>query len=172
MPVVDAAPLIYFGKADKLFVLKEVFGSVQVPPLVYREVVEMGDNKGFEEALRVKKEIGKSILLRHPIKSTISKVEKEALNLGFRLGGGEIEGVALCIDSEDKIFLSDDDDAKKFALNYGIIGRGSIYILLKSCKEGILTKVECAETFEEMLEKGFWVSPKIAEIFYRRLEEI
>ncbi|MEE8359272.1 MAG: DUF3368 domain-containing protein [Candidatus Hydrothermarchaeales archaeon] len=172
MPVVDASPLIYFGKTNKLSILAEVFGSLKVPPLVYHEVVEIGDKKGFEEAHRIKKEIGKSLILQDPTKSTISRVKKKTSNLGFRLGGGEIEGIALCIDSKDKIFLSDDADAKKFSLNYGIIGRGSIYILLKSYKEGILKKPECVKTFEEMVEKGFWVSPKIVKIFYRKLEKI
>jgi len=90
----------------------------------------------------------------------------------FRLGSGEIECIALCLDTEDKIIISDDDDAKRFARTYGIDGEGTIYILLKSCKLGLLSKKECAETFENIVEKVFWVSPEVANLFHKTVARL
>ena len=55
---------------------------------------------------------------------------------------------------------------------YGIDGKGTIYILLKSYKECILSKKECIETFESIVEKGFWVNAEVANLFYRTLNRI
>ena len=85
---------------------------------------------------------------------------------------GEIECIALCLDANDKVFLSDDDDAKRFAKMYGIDGRGTIYILLKPYKEGLLSKRECIETFESIVEKGFWINAEVANLFHRTLDKI
>ncbi len=85
---------------------------------------------------------------------------------------GEIECIALCLDTDDKTLISDDDDAKRFAKTYGIVGKGTIYILLKSCKEGILSKKDCIETFESIVKKGFWVNAEVVNLFYRTLDRI
>jgi len=101
MPIADASPLIYLAKTERLYLLKEFYGLVQI-----------------------------------------------------------------------KIFLSDDDDAKEFAKNYGIDGRGTIYLLLKSYEKGFFNKNECAKTFENMIDKGFWVNPGVIKVFYKTLEKI
>jgi predicted nucleic acid-binding protein len=168
MPVVDSSPLIYLGKVEKLYLLKELYGSLKIPTAVYREVVVKGEEKGFEDALRVKAEIGKFLFVHEPKVETVNSVKERLKKLGFRLSLGEIECVALCLDTDDKILLSDDDDAKKFAKMYGIDGRGTIFVLLKSYKEGILRKIECIET----VKKGFWVNVDVANLFYRTLDRI
>lgn len=63
MPIADASPLIYLAKTERLYLLKEFYGLVQITPSVYREVVVKGEEKGFEDAIRVKKEIGEYIVL-------------------------------------------------------------------------------------------------------------
>lgn len=172
MPVVDSSPLIYLGKTGKLYLLKELYGSLKIPTAVYHEVVVKGEEKGFEDALRVKSEIGKFLFVHEPKAKTVDSIRKRLKEVCFRLGIGEIECIALCLDTSDKIFLSDDDDAKRFAKMYGIDGRGTIYILLKSYKEGLLGKRECIETFESIVEKGFWINAEVANIFYKTLDKI
>jgi predicted nucleic acid-binding protein len=172
MPVVNSSPLIYLGKVGKLYLLRELYGSLKIPSAVYREVVIKGEEKGFEDALRVKAEIGKFLFVHEPRVETVNSIKEHLKKLGFRLSLGEIECVALCLDTNDRVFLSDDEDAKKFAKMYGIDGKGTIYILLKSYKEGILSKRECIETFESIVEKGFWVNAEVANLFYKTLDRI
>ncbi|ADB58229.1 DUF3368 domain-containing protein [Archaeoglobus profundus] len=172
MPVVNSSPLIYLGKVGKLYLLRELYGSLKIPSAVYREVVIKGEEKEFEDALRVRAEIGKFLFVHEPKVETVNSIKEHLKKLNFRLSLGEIECIALCLDTNDRIFLSDDDDAKKFAKMYGIDGKGTIYILLKSYKEGILSKRECIETFESIVKKGFWVNAEVANLFYRTLDRI
>lgn len=172
MPVADASPLIYLAKTKRLYLLKELYGLVKITPSIYQEVVVKGEEKGFEDAIRVKKEIGGYIVLCSPREDRVEEIRRDSINLGFKLGSGELECITLCIDADDKIFLSDDDDAKEFAKNYGIDGRGTIYLLLKSYEKGFFNKNECAETFEKMIDKGFWVNPGVIKVFYKTLEKI
>ena len=172
MPVVNSSPLIYLGKVGKLYLLRELYGSLKIPKAVYREVVIKGEEKGFEDALRVKAEVGKFLFVHSPKAETVNDIKKRLKNFGFRLSLGEIECIALCLDTDDKTLISDDDDAKRFAKTYGIVGKGTIYILLKSCKEGILSKKDCIETFESIVKKGFWVNADVVNLFYRTLDRI
>jgi len=172
MPVVDSSPLIYLAKVGKLYLLKHLYGSIKLPRDVYHEVVVKGEEKGFEDALRVKIEIGKFLFVHNPNKETLNNVIEHLKKSGFRLGRGEIECITLCLDTNDRILLSDDEDAKRFAKSHGIDGKGTIYILLKSYKEGLLSQRECIETFEKIVEKGFWVNAEIVNVFYRTLEKL
>jgi len=172
MPVVDSSPLIYLAKVGKLSLLKELYGSLKLPKSVYNEVVEVGERKGFEDAIKIKQEIGRFLFVHEPERATLDEVVKLLKKSGFRLGRGEIECVALCLDVKDRIFLSDDEDAKKFAKVYGIDGRGTIYILLKSFKEGYMSKGECIETFERIVENGLWVNAEVVSLFYKTLERL
>jgi|Deesub1362B_J571_1020462.scaffolds.fasta_scaffold00505_14 hypothetical protein len=172
MPVVDSSPLIYLAKVGKLYLLKELYGSLKLPTSVYIEVVEVGEKKGFEDAIRIKQEIGRFLFVHEPKKTTLDEIVKHLKKFDFRLGRGEVECVALCLDVKDRIFLSDDEDAKKFAKVYGIEGKGTIYILLKSFKEGHMSKGECIETFEEIVESGLWVNAEVVSLFYKTLERL
>jgi len=154
MPVVDSSPLIYLWKVEKLYLPRELYGYLKIPTAVYHEVVVRSEEKGFEDALRGKGEAGKFLSVHNPKAETVNGVKERLKKLGFRLSLGGIECIALCLDTNDKLLLSD-DDAKKFARIYGIDGRGTIYILLRSYKEGALSKRECIEAFESIVEKGF-----------------
>lgn len=171
MPVVDSSPLIYLGKIGKLKLLVELYGKLKViiPPSVYNEVVVQGEQKGFEDAKEVKKEIN-NFLIQRPEQKTVKDI-RNRLPSGLRLGRGEIECIALCIERE-KLMLSDDDDAKKFARVYGVKGKGTLYILLRSYKQGLLSKSECIESFEEIVDSGFWIDARTTSLFHRYLGRI
>jgi len=166
--VLDSSPLIYLGKSNALFIIRELYGKALIPPLVYKEVVEVGGKKGFEDAEAVKNEIGELLIVQHPHEETIIDIEDDAEKKDFHLGKGEIEGIALCIDT-NSIFISDDDDAKRYAETRTIASKGTIYLLLRAYKDKIISKDVCARTFEEIVEKGFWISPEIINMFHKRL---
>ena len=170
MPVIDSSPLIYLGKTNSLFILRGLYGNVKCPSSVYKEVVEVGEKKGFLDAMIVKKEIGNIVIVHHPSEKAIDKVKRDLKKRRIHLGKGEIEGIALCIDLNDNLFISDDNDAKMYAEIFGINGRGTIYLLLKACKDGIVSKDECIKTFDEMIKEGFWISPEVINLFYEKIK--
>lgn len=91
---------------------------------VYYEVLVKGEEKGFEDAITIKAEVGRCLFVCKPKRERFDEVRERSENR-FRLGKGEIECIALC-DTEDRILLSDDEDAKKFARVYGINGKDNI----------------------------------------------
>lgn len=169
--MLDSSPLIYLGKTSALFIIRKIYGKALIPPLVYKEVVEVGGNKGFADAEAVKTEIGGLLIVQHPNDETVRDVVDDAEKRKFHLGHGEIEGIALCIDTNG-IFISDDDDAKHYAEVRNIASKGTIYLLLRAYKDKIISRDTCARIFGEIVEKGFWVSPGIINIFHKRLEEM
>ncbi len=170
MPVVDASPLVYLGKIGKLHILKESYGVVKCPPSVYTEVVIKGKEKGYTDAKVVEKAVGDYVIIQYPKEETTNKIAQHAKARGYRLGKGEIEGIALGVDTGEKIYLCDDEDAKNLARVHGIKGKGTIYLLLKAYKAGIFSKQECRDAFVKTVEEGLWVNPKIVDIFYRKLD--
>ncbi len=171
MPVVDSSPLIYLGKIGKLSLLVELYGKLKViiPLSVYNEVVVQGEQKGFEDAKEVKKEIN-NFLIQRPEQKTVKDI-RDRLPSGLRLGSGELECIVLCIERE-KLMLSDDEDAKKFARVYGIEGKGTLHILLRSYKQGLLSKSECIKSFEAIVDAGFWIDARTTSLFYRYVDKI
>lgn len=171
MPVTDSTVLIYLGKTDLLFILEDIYGKVLCAPKVYEEVVEKGVESGYRNAKRVKRKVGRTLLIRPPEEGRVEEIKKDSRSKGFQLAEGEVEGIALS-DETGETLLSDDDDAKSYAETRGIDGKGTIYLLLKACREGIISKDDCLGAFERMVRKGFRVSPEVATIFYRKLEEV
>jgi predicted nucleic acid-binding protein len=51
--VSNTTPLIYLSKADKLTILKDLFGNVYIPTEVYSEAVESGLSKGYSDAQKI-----------------------------------------------------------------------------------------------------------------------
>lgn len=171
MAVADSTVLIYLAKVNLLCILRGIYGRVHCPPKVYEEVVGLGAEKGHSDGQRVKSEAGKILIIRPPEEDSVEKLAHDSVIKGYRLGEGELEGLALSHETGEA-FLSDDDDAKSYAETIGIEGKGTIYLLLKAFRDGYISRDRCSEAFRKMVQQGFWVSPEVACIFYRKLEEI
>jgi hypothetical protein len=44
--------------------------------------------------------------------------------------------------------------------------------LLKAFRDRLMSMENCPDALKETVRQGFWVSPEVACIFYRKLEEI
>lgn len=52
------------------------------------------------------------------------------------------------------------------------MGKGTICLLLKAFRDRLMSMENCPDALKETVRQGFWVSPEVACIFYRKLEEI
>lgn len=86
-------------------------------------------------------------------------------------GDGEIESIALAAELEE-LFFSDDEDAKRFARNCGLETRGTIYLLVKACSDGVIGRERCTNALHLMMEKGLWLSPDVVSLFYEKLDDL
>jgi len=169
----DAGPLIWLGKCDTLNLLKKLHSEIVIPEAVYEEAVTRGLEKGYEDAQVTKRAVEEGwIRIHKPQEQFIDKVEDRENKLGIELGKGEREAIALAIAKGISLFLTDDEDAYQTGRSLGLEPKGVLYVLLKAVKERHLSNEQAKESLRQMLEGGFWLSPKIIHIFHETLDRL
>ncbi len=169
----DAGPLIWLGKCDTLHLLKKLHSEIVIPEAVYEEAVTRGLEKGHEDAQITNKTIEEGWIRGYkPKKQFIDRVEDRENKLGIELGKGEREAIALALEKGISLFLTNDEDAYQIGKSLGLEPNGVLYVLLKAVKERHLSNKQAKESLGQMLEGGFWLSPKIIHIFYEALDRL
>jgi len=94
---------------------------------------------------------------------SIRKIESNLLKLlitDLNLGKGEAEVIALA-NSKDLTAVIDDSKARKVAENMGLKLTGTIGVLMRAEKEGLI--VSAHDKVKKLKEKGFYVSEELFE---------
>jgi len=145
----DASTLIHLANIGRLGLLKQFFGSVVVPPAVWKEVVEMGE--GRLGALEVQK-AGTSgwITIEAPGNREFVRA------LCRDLDDGEAEVIALAVEKKASLILVDETEARRFAGLYGIPKTGIIGLLLRAKREKLIELLK-PELDRLVYQSGFWV---------------
>ena len=163
MIVSNAGPLIHLTKIGRLNLLKELFKSVVIPNTVKIEVVDRGKEKGAADAFLIENEVGKWIVAEEDINDRVKEIAKRA---GIEMG----EAIAIMF-AKEKGFpaLIDDSAARRFAIGLGLEVIGSIGVLIKVAKAGIITKEEALDGLEK-LAKVMWLSVDVYEDARKTIE--
>ena len=99
--VVDSTPLIHLSSASDLVLLKNLFGSVIIPPAVHDEVVAQG--KGRPGSREVADALNKWIYLREPeLPPNVADLMRTE-----RLHVGEMQAILLASDGGFRLKLAD-----------------------------------------------------------------
>ncbi len=119
--VVDASPLIFLAKLDRLDLLIKGASQILVPPTVLNEVQAHSDaaSSKIEEALPF-------FDVRMPASLSSVKILKANLD------AGEAEVIALGMESNAERFVMDDLEARRFARRVGLPLIGTLGLLLAS----------------------------------------
>ncbi len=156
----DAGPLISLGKLNRIEVLAELYGEVQIPHAVYDEVVTSGLAKGASDAMIVR-------LFLQRRKWPIVNVPQAALasyTPSVVLDAGERAVLALAQTMRDPLVLIDDEVARSEARRLGLPLRGTLGILVQACREKILTLAQTEILIQEVsIRRDIWVSGKLCE---------
>lgn len=163
MIVSNAGPLIHLTKIGRLNLLKELFKSVVIPNTVKIEVVDRGKEKGAADAFLIENEVGKWIVAEEDINDRVKEIAKRA---GIEMG----EAIAIMF-AKEKGFpaLIDDSAARRFAIGLGLEVIGSIGVLIKATRAGIITKEEALDGLEK-LAKVMWLSVDVYEDARKTIE--
>lgn len=163
MIVSNAGPLIHLTKIGRLNLLKELFKSVVIPNTVKIEVVDRGKEKGAADAFLIENEVRKWIVAEEDINDRVKEIAKRA---GIEMG----EAIAIMF-AKEKGFpaLIDDSAARRFAIGLGLEVIGSIGVLIKATKAGIITKEEALDGLEK-LAKVMWLSVDVYEDARKTIE--
>ena len=143
--IVDTSVLIALEKIDLLQILCKIYKEIILPEAVVRE-------------------FGNVNLDCHSVK----KVESRLINVlmqDLNLGKGESEVIALAYETNFKALI-DDLKARKVAENLELSISGSIGVLLKAEKLGIIDSA--LKKTQELKEKGFYVSNELLSEIAKR----
>ena len=167
--VINASPLIYLGKLGALSLVPKLFDQIFTTTIVKREVLR------YEHA-------PEQLVLEEAFESWLEIADPQNNFLMKKLQGLQIhQGEAsiltlakeLITERKDAIGIIDDLAAREVARTLGITVTGTIGILLRGKKTGLITKNDCKHFLKKINEEtDFRMSIKVYSRLLTELEEI
>lgn len=159
--VADAGPLIGLARASQLVLLRELYGTITVPPTVAAELRPNEDRPG-SKALRKAMEEG---WLRQ-------KALRETSELGHLrkwVDLGEAEAILLAGEVDLRFLLIDEARGRRVARQRGISVVGTGGILVTAKRNGLLQAVR--PLLEDLSQSGYRLSHRLREQILALAEE-
>jgi len=158
--VSNAGPLIHLAKIGRLALLRDLFGEILAPESVWIEAVERGREAGKSDAVL----IGEAEWVR------VVRDPTGADNVAKRAGihQGEVCAILLARSMGVPVLL-DDAGARRFAQGMGLTVIGSIGVLMRAVKDGLITTEEGLRDLAR-LAKVMWLSVDVYERARRAIE--
>lgn len=157
--IVNSTPVIALCNADLLFVLKELYGEVIIPKSVYDEVTAKVDSacnqiKNNSDWIRVE-EI-KDITHRKMYKAKLHSGEVDVMILAQEEPGADL-------------VIIDDNAAKKTAKYLGLTVTGTMGVLIKAKRMGVISSVK--EALKKIQNNGFYISDELVKLILKQVKE-
>jgi len=161
--VADAGPLMALAKLNLLYLLKQLYGQVQLPRSVYEEVVVEGIQRGFEDGHTLQR-----FLSQESWKPTeVEEVPDELVS--SHLDRGERESIALAL-AQNGLLLIDEEQGRAVARRLGVKVRGTLGILIHAYRAGLISADQLRFYFGQIEERtDIWISPTLCR---RLLQEV
>jgi uncharacterized protein len=148
--VADTTPFSNFIRMGELDLLQKIFGEIIIPPSVYREVLKLSD---FGYDLSSFQTADWIILM--PIQN-----QTIVQNLLIDLDEGESEAIALAMETKADFLLIDEAEGRAKALSLGLDIVGSVGVLIKAKKLGLITVLK--DYLDKLrVEAKFWLHQTI-----------
>ena len=138
--IANSTPLISLGKINQFYLLKALYHEICIPGEVFREISAKDD---AIKSLVVNN--GDWIKVRNVANPGDRKMYSAALH------GGEVEVLILAQEIGADLVIFDDLKARKTALYLGIPLTGTIGVLIKAKKQGL---IPCVMPLVDKLEKN------------------
>ncbi|MGE5603377.1 MAG: DUF3368 domain-containing protein [Nitrososphaerales archaeon] len=156
----NAGPLIALGKVNRLGLLAELYGQVQVPRAVYDEAVTQGLALGAPDA--------RTIRLFWQAKDwpivDVAAATVAAYKPSVILDPGETEVLALARTLPDALVLLDDETARAEARRLKLRVHGTLGVLTQAYHSKLLSFSEVELLLEEIAARpDIWIGAKLCE---------
>ncbi len=156
--VINASPLIFFSRAQKMELLHQFAGRVFVPEPVVNEIYIKGSQDITTKAVKSASWI--QIVSPPPTPEIISD---------WALGQGESSVLAYAYANPGVEAIIDDLNGRRCAALLKIPLRGTLGIILVSKKRGLIT--EARPVIEEFIKTGLYLSRQIVDEALKRVGE-
>lgn len=145
----DSSTLIHLARLGQLQLLPAFFGVVAIPPAVWYEAVEQGQNRPGVTEIEQGRAQG---WLRQfaPTNHSLLRLLKQSLD------DGEAEVIALAIEQQASLVLLDESEARRIASAYGLAKTGVVGLLIRAKREGRLDSLKTALD-QLRIQGGFWL---------------
>lgn len=143
--IVNSTPLIILCGIGKLNILKEMYGEIIIPFAVYKEITVKVDSACVQI-----KTAGEWIHVEQIKDHSDKKMYKAKLH------DGEVEVMILAQEQKADLVILDDNAAKKTAKYLGLSVTGTLGVLVKAKRKGIIKEVR--PLLSEMKQNGFYIS--------------
>jgi predicted nucleic acid-binding protein len=145
--VADTSPLNYLVQMRKEVILREIYGSVIVPPAVLMELRHAGAPDMVREWAS---NLPDWVILStdFSLDTTLSRV----------LGQGEREAISLAMKLSATFVLLDDGAGRKAAKQRSLIPAGTLAVLILAAERGLL---DLTSAIVELKELGFRMSDEL-----------
>ena len=148
--VSDTTPLITLLKAGRLSILHSLFGEVRIPEAVFSEATR---NKTFQD---------EADMIRNSKYIRVVKVQDRSqvafLQRATGLDIGESEAIIYADEVKADLLLMDEAAGRKVALNMNLPITGSVGVLIKAFKSGIITADEADDAFSRIKTENRHIS--------------
>lgn len=158
--VSDADVIIHLSKLKKLSLLQSLYKEVAIPEYVKLEILIKENTelqKAFNSFLKV-------------FATPNDKAENIAKKHNIHFGEAHVK--VLGEDMKAKLFLSNERRVRKAAKEEGFAVSGTIGIILKAAKIGLIEKSEAWTLFEKMKAKDFRIHPDILQKAINAVEKM
>ena len=129
--IVNSTPLIVLSNINYLHLLKDLYKDIYIPQAVYDEVTAKNDSAC--------QQIKNNLNWIH-----ICKIQDQSQKRMYqaKLHDGEVEVMILAQENQNKdLVIIDDNSAKKTAKYLGLTVTGSLGVILKAKKQGLIHSV-------------------------------
>ena len=165
----NTSPLIALAKIRRLQLLKDLYGTVVMPPFVKVECIDNGKEIGAPDAYEIEKAVQegwiKSATLDRKWKTRVNNLMQRA-----PIGQGEAEALIIAREKGIPVVL-DDADARAVARALGIEHVGTLMVPYEAVIKGLIRYNELVSILSE-LSKVLWVSPAVIAEILRKAEEV
>lgn len=159
--VCDSGPLIHLAQINRLQILQQLFGKVEVTPSVKIEVADEGILRKCPDAEIVGKAFQDGWLKVETL-STLTNKQAEKLAEGEGISNADAQ-VILLANEKKALFLSDDTTLSRIAEMYGLKTWDTWNLLLEALSRNLITITELCTVMEELGKRKFKLNPKQAQ---------
>ena len=142
--VFDTGPFIHLNEIDLLRILK-LFKSIMVVDEVFNEL-----NKNADLHTKIKNARNIKLLQLKPQSKDMSKLLVEKYNIGL----AESSSISLSMQEKADVFITDDLEARTTAKNFGLEVHGTVGVIVRAFREGIIPKDMAISKIRELYEKS------------------
>jgi hypothetical protein len=156
--VADSGPLIALCRIGQLELLPQLFGGVQIPTAVFREVTQ-GAAEGRSGAAEVR---------AAPWIDVVSADEATSAAYALLVDQGEAEAIAVAR-AQQGLLVIDDDRGRRLALRLGLRVKGTLGILVLAKRRGFVSQIR--PLIEGLSQRGVYVSQRLMDAVFRDVGE-